>query len=128
MSTRYTEITKSLRGKWKSSWSGNSFSQLRTALDESLNVVGKLCGEAANLRSLGKYSTEGLNDEIRKVAKTDSLAVLRRAALAVEKAQQATRAKRDTLAVPEADPQDTSSAVLRTEMRTWLKSLPIAEV
>ena len=57
MSSRYDEISKSLRGRWKPSWSGNSFSQLRTALDESLNAVAKLCSDAANLRSLGPALT-----------------------------------------------------------------------
>jgi len=128
MSTRYTEITRSLRGRWKPSWSGSgSFSQLRIAFDESLNAVGKLCDEAASVTSLGKYSPDGLNDEIRRLAKGDAIPVLRRAARAVEKAQSATRAKRDTLALPAIDPADAAGGALRTEMRAWLRSLPRAE-
>jgi hypothetical protein len=128
MNTRYSEITKSLQGRWKSSWSDAAFSQLRTAFDTSLNAVAALTDKASSLSATGKYSPTGLADEIKGIAKDSTIPVLRRAAYAVDKTKLATKNKRNTLALPKADPSDFSGAVLRAEMRTWLKSLPLAEV
>src|SRR5690242_5832029 len=129
MPTLYEEMTKELQSRWKATWQGDTFAQLRNALDESLFAVGRLGEKAESLRAGGRYSQQGLNDEIKELAKKDVVPVLLRATRSVQSAQSMVRSKRGSLALSATDdPHDSSASLLRMEMRAWLKSLPRAEV
>lgn len=128
MSTRFTEIQKSLRGRWRPEWSKNStFSRAEGALNGALHAVNGLCAKNDALKSSGRYSPQGLRDEIRMFAQKETVPELRRAAHAVEVSQTEIRNKRASLVLPKSDPNDISGAILRGEMRNWLRTLPQAE-
>src|SRR5689334_10496287 len=102
----------------RSSWSGStSFAHLRTALDGSLKAIGDLGAEAESLNAMGKYSPQGLSDEVREIAQREAIPVLRRAVHAIDAVQSAVQARRDALSLPKVDPGDIAGAVLRAEMR-----------
>lgn len=129
MTTRYDEIATTLRSRWKPIWAGSdAFAQVQNAFGSSLKAGKELTEAATNLRASGRFTRDGLNDEIRAVAAREVVPVLRRAINTVEFARSEFQTRKRNLAIPKPDSSDVVAASLRTEMRAWLKSLPKGEM
>ena len=125
MNTRFVEMKKSMQARWKPEWSKElSLMPVAKAFNTSLSAVEALMSKSADMRATGKFSQQGLTDEIRGAAQAATVPVLRRASEAVERARNDLKQRRAALAVPKPDPTNVAEAIMRGEMRTWLRGLP----
>ena len=132
MSEHKTETFAAMRagieGRWSKSWpSTSSFGRLHSAMLETLRATDEFLAHSRSLQRGGKFSPQGLREELREYAAQKTIIPIHRAVMAAQKASDERRSTRASLVVAKADPADLSSALLRGEMRTWLRSLSSAE-
>jgi hypothetical protein len=124
MDTQFTEIRKTLRSSWKAAWGGEeTFPKLEAAMNAALNAIVKLGEEKSQLQSSGRLSVKGLRDEVRAMARSNTVGPLHRAAHAVEAVKADMAQRRKICETPNVRPEDTAGTVLRGEMRAWLRTL-----
>lgn len=125
MNTRFNEITKTLHTRWKPEWSKEvTLISVARAFNTSLAAVEALMGKTAEMRATGKFSEQGLRDEIRNAAMADTVPALKRASEAVERVRQDLAGQKARLAIPAPDVTNAAQAIVRSEMRQWLRTLP----
>jgi predicted kinase len=126
--TRYSEMQKNLKARWRPEWSSDpGLAEVAGIFHRLFQVTDFVASQGENLRASGKFSTQGLTEEVRAIAKRDAVPAILRAAQLIEAARAEIAAKRAGLALPKADPTDAAGAVLRAEMRTYLKAMPRGE-
>ena len=122
---RFSEIHDELRKRWRTEWLDNSsLAPLANAFNSVLTSVNELTAKSDEMRAAGKFSASGLADEVREIAKKETVPTLKRAADSIAKAHLILNQRRANLSLPKTDPSNLAEAVLRSEMRTWLRSLP----
>ncbi len=117
-------ITKTLRSRWKPEWSSRpDLRKLSGYFNKTLTFIEALPAQKRDLAKPGDLSPKGLNEAVRRVAAEKVVPDLRRAAWEAEKTRNGVRNERLKLAVPTPDKTDIASALLRQELRTYLRSM-----
>jgi hypothetical protein len=129
MLSRFQQIVKTfLNDRWRPVWSSDpALNGLESAMRDSLNSVAQLSLKKEELKNSGRFSNAGLTEETRLLARTSAVPALRKATEAVDAANADIERQRNALVVSAPDPLDMAGALLRSEMRAWLKSLPTAQ-
>lgn len=125
MSNNFSEMKKTMQSRWKQEWSDDvGLIPATHAFHQSMAAVEGLIGKANGLRATGKYSEHGLREEIRTLARRDTVPVVQKAYNDLERVRADLKVRRDKLSVPEPDPTNAAQSNVRLEMRTWLRSQP----
>lgn len=124
MSSPFNEIKKTLEGRWKPAWSVEvRLHPAARAYKTSLNAVTSLKIKANGLRHSGKFSETGLQEEVRAYAKAETVPALKQSAQLIEQIRTGLAERRAKLAIPTPDPTNAAQAMVRSEMRGWLRTL-----
>ncbi|PZV39747.1 hypothetical protein [Mesorhizobium kowhaii] len=113
-----------LKARWRPEWSERSdLKRLHGAFHKALHFIESLPAHRAELSKPGTLSQKGLNDSVRAIAAEKIVPELRRGAWEAEKAANSIKSEMSRLAVPKPDKTDMAGAVLRSEIRTMLRSM-----
>lgn len=122
--TRFSEFSKALEGRWQPEWhQDRALAPVGKAMHDALNAITALMAQKVTLKSSGRYSNSGLHDKVRAIAARETVPLLKKAASVVESARNEWRGRRSTIALPKPDPANLTEALLRSEMRTWLRGM-----
>lgn len=128
MTSTFLDARKAVEERWNPGWKGDFlYGRMQARMHASLNAVADLLGDAETKRKSGKYTKQGLADEVRAFAKTKTAPVLIEARKEVEYVRGEVRRRKSKLVRPTPDPGDVTGAILRSEMRTWMRSRPMHE-
>jgi hypothetical protein len=117
-----------MNSRWRPAWSDDPvLCGLKSEIGRTYDAVNAVCHQKRELAASGKYSAQGLTQEVRAIAKKVAVPGLLKTRDTVAAASSAIEQKRATLVLPKADPADGAGAVLRSEMRQWLRSLSRGE-
>jgi len=114
----YATITNRYRKEWRED---SGMRSITNALDGTLAAMERLRDKADGFKKSGRYSEAGMADEIRKFAITDPAPTLRKGQLAVESFRENLTRCRNDLKIPKPDKSDVAGAILRMDVRNWLR-------
>lgn len=116
-------IVENLRSRWAPEWTGRTdLVRLHAAFNEAVHYIEAVPEYRADLAKPGDLSAKGLNQAMRNKAAEKIVPALRRASWEAEKAANAIKAERRKLAVPASDKSDLAGALLRQEVRSFLRA------
>lgn len=117
-------IVDTLKGRWKPDWSSRpDLRKLSGHFNKTLSFIEALPTQKRDLAKPGNLSAKGLSESVRRVAAEKIVPDLRRAAWEAEKTNNAIRNERTKLAVQTPDKTDIAGALLRQEIRTFLRGM-----
>lgn len=123
--TRYKMITDRYLPKWRSDVGMN---RLTAAIDAPLAAIDRLETKYKALVDDQRLSPLGRAEELRNFAKNDTVGVMRRSQNIVKSMRADLQGSRNKLRVPKPDKSDVAGAILRMDMRTWLKDMNRGEL
>ncbi|TCN30138.1 hypothetical protein [Sinorhizobium americanum] len=122
---RYEQLLARYPEKWSKDPSKGA---LTNALHTARGLSVRMVKQGEELRKPGTLTPKGLNEQLRSFASKQVIPDLRRAAFSTDQVRASLDARRAALSVPLPDKSDFSAAVLRMDIRGWLKQLRSAEL
>lgn len=121
-------VIEALKSRWHPEWSSRvDLRPLETAFRHAVHFAESIPNHRAEVAQPGTLSAKGIADAVRSRAAEKVVPELRRAAWEVEKAGNDLTNQRLRLAVPKPDKADVAGAVLRSEIRTFLRGMSQGE-
>jgi hypothetical protein len=122
----FVEIRKQLESRWRPNWCQGAFAKLHVGFREAIQATTKMLELNQSLKEQGRLSSAGLREEMRNFAQDSTVPILHRAAITIESSKEYRDQKRLSL-TPKADSKDVVAALLRIEMRSWLRNMDAGE-
>lgn len=117
------QLVKALRER-KSDWSSNPhLASLDGVFNNLTGFIGATGTKRAELEKRGTLTHRGVRDELQDFADGAMIPELRRARERVNQARADLKLRRASLSKPKIDPADVAAAVLRQDMRAYVRSL-----
>ncbi|WOS62167.1 hypothetical protein [Sinorhizobium fredii] len=91
--------------------------------NEAASLVEKLGAKHREVQAKGTLSQKGIDEAMREFATKEIVPSLARARGKLEASTEAVDAKRQALTIPKPDKSDIAGALLRQELRTYLRSM-----
>jgi hypothetical protein len=98
------------------------------AFTKMRDLSSALAGRREQAQRLGTLNEKGITETVRTFAAASVVPELRRQQYRIERRAQALQEKRMRLGVPKPDPADVAGAMLRAEIRTYLRGLEPAKL
>ncbi|GLQ78083.1 hypothetical protein GCM10007881_15990 [Mesorhizobium huakuii] len=113
---------ENLKSRWRPEWNDRpDLAKLSGAFNKALNFIEAVPKTRTELAGPGTLSTKGLNDAVRSVSAEKVIPDLRRSMFEVEKTAGGIKNDLARMAVPQPDKADFASALLRQEIRGFLR-------
>lgn len=121
-------VVEQLKSRWQPEWTGRpDLARLHQAFIQTIHFIESVPNHRADLAKPGDLSAKGLNDAVRKSAAANVVPALRKVAWEAEKTANGIKNDRRKLAVPTPDKSDIVGALLRQELRTFLRGMEHGE-
>ncbi len=122
------QVVENLKSRWKSEWTARSdLVRVGGAFQKTVHFIESLPHERVSLAKTGELSTKGMDEAVRRMAAEKIVPDLRRAAWEVEKLGNQLKNERVKLGVPAPDKSDIAGALLRQEIRSFLRGMEHSE-
>ena len=122
------DITDTLRARFRPEWKGRAdLTGLDTMLENALSFVTVPKAKKDELEKLGTLNPRGVSEAMLVAMGKAAAPELRRTLKVVAERREALKRERATLAKPNIDKADAAAAVMRSEMRTYLRGLDMGE-
>lgn len=119
-------IVETMKSRWKPEYAtriaGGSH-----AFDTALSFIGAAGKKRSELAARGTLSEKGIADALREFADQGMVPALAKFREQVKTERANIAQRREHLAKPKIDPTDVAAAILRSEYRTYLRTLAPAE-
>ncbi|AFL53991.1 hypothetical protein ABIE78_006382 [Sinorhizobium fredii] len=125
MNSRYHMITSRYRDEWRKDVGMN---RITASVDAPIMAIERLETKLADLRKSNRFSPAGLMEEMKAFAGKDAAPVIRKAGHVVDDFRRGFDQSKANLKVPKPDKSDVAGAILRMDVRNWLKSLNRGEL
>ncbi|AWI58629.1 hypothetical protein [Sinorhizobium fredii] len=122
---RYHMITRRYRDEWRQDIGMN---RITAALDGPIMAIDRLEAKLADLRKSDRFSATGMAEEMKAFASKDTATVIRKAGHVVDDVREGLQRSKAKMKVPKPDKSDVAGAILRMDVRNWLKSLNRGEL
>lgn len=117
-------VTDTLKARWRTEWSSRSdLRPLEAAFRRAVHFAESLPAYRSEVAEPGTLSPKGVSDAVRTLAAEKVVPDLRRAAWEVEKTGNGLINERRRLAVQKPDKADVAGAILRSEIRVFLRGM-----
>jgi hypothetical protein len=124
-------LRETLEGRWQPHWATRpSFRRVSRAFDQvrgAWRAVDAASGLREKLTKEGRLSAKGIEEAIRDNLETGVVGRLRRGQHEVAKVRAEIAATRAGMGIPKPDKTDAAGAILRSEYRTFLRQVGMAE-
>jgi hypothetical protein len=117
-----------LRSRWDSDWNTSHLTRPVAGFPGKIDdAVASFTDQRHRLEQSGDFTAAGSRNQLRAVAGTTIVLLLKKARGELIAARSAVAAKQSELVKPAIDKTDVAGAMLRREMRDHLRTLPTAE-
>ncbi|WP_095201647.1 hypothetical protein [Mesorhizobium carmichaelinearum] len=111
-----------LKARWKPEWNDRAdLAKLSGAFSKALSFIEAVPKSRTTLAGPGNLSPKGLNEAVRAIAAEKVVPELRRAQFEAEKAANGIKNDKARMAVPKPDKADIAGAILRQDIRAFLR-------
>lgn len=123
-----TTMYKNLAARFKTEWINGPLTLPHyLTFGQAFELADKISAKRNDLVAKGTLSAKGLDEAVREFVTKDVVPELARARCKLEASAEAVTAKRQALTFPKPDKSDLAGAVLRQELRAYLRGLPQGE-
>ncbi|CCE97206.1 conserved hypothetical protein [Sinorhizobium fredii HH103] len=121
-------LLKTLEGRFKTEWLNSPLTlPYYMTFNEVGQLVDKLAKKHREQKDKGTLSQKGLDEAMREFVTKEIVPQLARARGKLETSTENVDAKRQALTIPKPDKSDVAGALLRQELRTYLRGLSLGQ-
>lgn len=115
---------QNLQARFKTEWFNNArLMPYQLSLLDAFVISDKITKKRNELSAKGTLSPKGLDEALRDFVKKEAIPGLARARCKLEASAEEVTARRQTLTIPKPDKGDVAGALLRQELRAYLRGL-----
>jgi len=115
---------QNLSARFKTAWINNArLVHYHVGLSEAFSISDKITKKRNELSAKGTLSAKGLDEALRDFVKKEAIPDLARARCKLEASAEEVTARRQALSFPKPDKGDVAGALLRQELRAYLRGM-----